>query len=61
MSAGTPTPEFDEDGRDLAGRSLWTAARTLADVGTLMARWLEGDLTYQPVYYGSEPTRRPLH
>lgn len=31
-------------------RQAWASARTLADVGDLTARWLEGDLASQPGY-----------
>jgi hypothetical protein len=34
------------------GRELWPAARTLDDLGDLMARWLEGEIGYQPGYGG---------
>lgn len=33
-------------------RRLWRSARTLADLGGLMARWLEGGIRTQPGYYG---------
>ena len=33
-----------------ADRRLWHAARTTADLGDLMARWLEGDLNSRPGY-----------
>ena len=53
----TPAPSFtDEDARDEADRAAsapdWAAARTLADLGELTARWLTGDLASQPGYYG---------
>ena len=35
-----------------AERKLWKTARTLADLGELMAQWLEGDLRSRPGYYG---------
>lgn len=35
---------------DTASRRAWEQARTLADLGTLMARWLTGDLKSQPGY-----------
>lgn len=47
--------ELDEHGRNLAERQLWSDVQDLAGMGGLMARWLEGDLTYQPAYYGSAP------
>jgi len=31
---------------------LWAEARTLGDLGRLTARWLEGDITYQPAWEG---------
>lgn len=37
----------------------WRAARTLADLGHLMARWLEGDLESRPGYYGSTDLDTP--
>lgn len=33
-------------------RRLWQGAKSLADLGELTARWLEGTLTYHPGYYG---------
>ena len=30
----------------------WAQARTLGDLGWLTARWLEGDITYQPAWEG---------
>jgi uncharacterized protein DUF6919 len=33
-------------------RRQWRSARTLGDLGRLMARWLEGDLQARPGYYG---------
>lgn len=33
-------------------RKEWEAARTLGDLGQLMARWLEGDLKSNPSYHG---------
>ena len=32
--------------------ALWMEARTLADLGELMAQWLEGRIRYQPGYGG---------
>ncbi len=32
---------------------LWRNATTLAEVGELMARWLEGDISYRPGYGGA--------
>lgn len=34
-------------------RDVWASAQSLADLGELTARWLEGDLQSQPGYYGS--------
>lgn len=34
---------------------FWGEAATLADVGVLMARWLEGDISYQPGYGAAGP------
>jgi hypothetical protein len=39
----------DQDMSD-ADRNAWESARTLADLGELTARWLEGDLASQPGY-----------
>lgn len=40
---------------------LWKEARTLADLGKLTARWLEGAITYQPGYIGGpSPETGPL-
>lgn len=33
-----------------ADRALWAEARTLLDIGELMAQWLEGRISYQPGY-----------
>ena len=33
-------------------RELWRAARTVPELGDLMARWLEKAIDYQPCYYG---------
>jgi hypothetical protein len=52
---GSPIVELDEDGRNLADRPLWAQAGGLADLGVLMARWLESDITYQPAYCGPVP------
>jgi hypothetical protein len=44
-------------------RRLWRSARTLQDLGDLMARWLEGDIGSQPGYqprYGPEPETTDL-
>jgi hypothetical protein len=47
--------ELDEHGRNLAERQLWAGVQDLVGIGGLMAGWLEGDLTYQPAYYGAAP------
>jgi hypothetical protein len=36
-----------------ADRAAWAAAGSLADLGTLTAAWLAGDLASQPGYYGT--------
>lgn len=36
-----------------AERRLWTAARTIEDLGELTAQWLEGRISYLPGYYGT--------
>ncbi|HMH76883.1 MAG TPA: hypothetical protein VK547_09685 [Candidatus Udaeobacter sp.] len=33
----------------------WANARTLNDLGNLTARWLEGDITHLPAYFGTAP------
>lgn len=46
-----------------ADRRAWKDARTLTDLGELMARWLEGDIRSWPGYqpgYGPELESRPL-
>jgi hypothetical protein len=40
-------------------RKLWRSARTLDDLGQLMARWLEGDLRHRPGYYGTTDLDTP--
>lgn len=48
---------------DTASRRAWEQARTLADIGTLMARWITGDLKSQPGYQpgcGPEAETREL-
>lgn len=40
-----------------SGRRKWAQARSLAEVGELMAQWLEGRITYQPAYGGDAPER----
>jgi hypothetical protein len=40
-------------------REQWASARTLADLGELTARWLEGDLASQPAYYGPSDIEDP--
>lgn len=41
-------------------RAGWPAATTLADLGQLMARWLEGGISVWPGYYGSGPDEETL-
>lgn len=38
-----------------AHRSAWAGASTLLELGELMARWIEGSLSYQPGYFGTGP------
>ncbi|MFE2045325.1 DUF6919 domain-containing protein [Streptomyces sp. NPDC059477] len=38
-----------------APRSRWTKARTLTDLGTLTAAWLEGEIAHHPGYQGGGP------
>jgi hypothetical protein len=33
-------------------RALWARADSLEDLGELMARWLEGGISYQPGVFG---------
>jgi hypothetical protein len=40
-------------------RDLWASARTLADLGELTARWIEGDLASQPGYNGPSDIEDP--
>jgi hypothetical protein len=42
-----------------ADRKQWATARTLADLGELTARWLEGDLASQPGYCGPSDIEDP--
>lgn len=42
-----------------ADLSLWQAARTLADLGELTARWIEGDISEQPAYHGETDIESP--
>lgn len=44
-----------------AGLAAWAAARSLADAGELMARWLEGATTYQPACFGARPEDETRH
>jgi hypothetical protein len=46
---------LDQYGRSVEHRLLWQAADSLPSVGELMARWLEGTITYQPGYHGPVP------
>ena len=46
---------------DRASRRAWQSARTLADLGQLTARWLEGTLPHVPGYAGPpDPETLPL-
>lgn len=50
-------------GMSRADRRTWADARTVADLGQLMALWLEGDLKSWPGYeagYGPDEETRPL-
>ena len=50
-------------GMSRADRRAWADARTVADLGQLMARWLEGDLKSWPGNapgYGPDDETRPL-
>jgi uncharacterized protein DUF6919 len=47
--------QLDEYGRAEEHRLLWREPTTLAGLGELMARWLEGDITYQPGYNSTGP------
>lgn len=40
-------------------RHLWASARTLADLGELTARWLEGSVAEQPGYCGPSDIEDP--
>ena len=44
-----------DDDVDPGEAALWREAGTLVELGTLMARWLEGDLRFQPGYAGPAP------
>lgn len=51
-------PTVDHDDRSEADRGdarYWAEARTLDDLGELMARWLEGSIHYQPAWEGARP------
>ncbi len=45
----------DQHGRLAEHRPLWRDAKNLADLGELMAQWLEGKITYQPAYFSHTP------
>lgn len=47
--------QLDRFGRAEEHRLLWREPTTLTGIGELMARWLEGDITYQPSYYAPAP------
>lgn len=38
----------------------WDSATSIADLGALGARWLEGTLRWQPMYYGAGPDAETL-
>jgi hypothetical protein len=40
-------------------RERWQAARTLTDVGNLMADWIQGKITTRPGYYGPTDLDQP--
>jgi len=54
LDAATPERRWDRD-PDPADARHWAQARTLRDLGVLMARWMEGDITYQPGYGAAGP------
>jgi hypothetical protein len=45
----------DESGGDEEDRLLWREPVTVAQLGELMAQWLEGLITYQPGYAAATP------
>jgi hypothetical protein len=46
---------LDAYGRSVEHGRLWRDAHTLAAVGELTARWLQGAITYQAAYFGPSP------
>jgi hypothetical protein len=54
LDAATPARRSDRD-PDPADARHWAQARTLRDLGVLTARWMEGDITYQPGYGAAGP------
>jgi len=42
-------------GPDPAEVAAWRAAESLAELGELTARWLTGEMRYQPAYFDTEP------
>jgi len=47
--------EDDRTGTSRGDAYYWAEARTLAELGELMARWLEGSIRYQPAWEGERP------
>ena len=52
----------EQSGADRADARFWAEARTLDDLGELMARWLEGSILYQPAWgpRGPDPETESL-
>ena len=46
---------LDDVTKEEEDQAAWWGADTLEDLGELMARWLEGTITYQPAYYSTLP------
>jgi uncharacterized protein DUF6919 len=46
----------DEYGRNVDHAHFWQEATTLAELGEVTARWLEGSIEYCPYYMGPGPT-----
>ena len=46
---------------DPTHRALWAQPNGLGDLGELMARWLEGSISYQPADGGTEPDPETAH
>jgi hypothetical protein len=45
--------EARDDDMSPEDEALWRSARTLADLGELTARWIEGAIASQPGYFGA--------